>query len=214
MLRTFFMHLSNKLSEKVSKSPLSRIRTLMMAIALSVSSCISPQNNQWNTPSFKTVEVTECDIDNPVFIALVSIGAEVQAGIECPENRSLRFVWETCSSRLQEMNLKHDVSVSLCAPQATWRWFAYILIDVAWQQIQIFAKDQKTAEKRTKEIQESCITYIVDRMHLLLGENPATKEKLQMILEDEEAVLAKHRMIAIVNQDNSKTWTISFEAGA
>lgn len=80
--------------------------------------------------------------------------------------------------------------------------------------MQIFAKDQKTAEKRTKEIQESCITYIVDRMHLLLGENPATKEKLQMILEDEEAVLAKHRMIAIVNQDNSKTWTISFEAGA
>ncbi len=80
--------------------------------------------------------------------------------------------------------------------------------------MQVFAKDQETAEKRTQEIQESCIKYIVDRMHLLLGESPATKEKLQMILQDEETVLAKHRMIAIVNQDNSKTWTISFEAGA
>ena len=49
-------------------------------------------------------------------------------------------------------------------------------------------------------------------MHLLLGDSPATKEKLQMILQDEEKVLTKHRMIAIVQQDKSNSWTISFEA--
>lgn len=79
--------------------------------------------------------------------------------------------------------------------------------------MQVFAKDQKTAEQKTKELQESCITYIVDRMQLLLGDNPATKEKLHIILQDEEKVLEKHRMIAIVQQDKNDSWTISFEAG-
>lgn len=157
--------------------------------------------------------MSECNIDDPVFIALVGISAEIQAAMECKDNRSLQFIWETVSKRLQEMNLKHDVSVSLCPPQQTERGFAYILIDITGgQQTQIFARDKKTAEQTTKDIQDFCITSINNRVKFLLGDSPATQEKLQIILQDEEKVLAKHRMIAIVQQDNSKSWTISFGA--
>ncbi len=131
--------------------------------------------------------------------------------MECPENRSLQFVWETVSQRLEEMGIKKNVSVSLCPPQETERGFAYVLIDVADQQIQIFAKDQKSAQERTRDMQESYITHVSERMRMLLGDAPATQERLKIILQDEEKILTQHRMIAIIQQDNSKTWTISFE---
>lgn len=199
----------------VSPSVYSGTHALIAAIALSLSACVWPQNNQNysnNQHPYQSKEETEYDIDNPLFIALVSISAEVQASMECSENRSLQFVWETVSQRLQEMNIKENVSVSLCPPQKTERGFAYILVDVGNQQMQIFAKNQKSAQERTREVQESCITYISERVRILLGDAPATQEKLKIILQDEETVLAKHRMIAIIKQDNNDSWTISFEA--
>lgn len=62
-----------------------------------------------------------------------------------------------------------DISVSLCAPEETERGFAYIVIDVADQQMQIFAKDRETAIMRTREAQEFCIEYIRDRIESSLG---------------------------------------------
>lgn len=46
MLRYIFMNLSNKPSEKVSKSPILGIRSLVAAVAFNVVSCVSPQNTQ------------------------------------------------------------------------------------------------------------------------------------------------------------------------
>jgi len=166
-----------------------------------------------DTTHWETTEIVEWDIDNPIFITLIGISAEIQVWIDySPENRSLQFVWETVSAKLNEMNLKHPISVSLCSPQETERWFAYILIEVAGQQTQIFAKDRKSAEIMTQEMQEFYIEHTAHRIKLLLWDAPATQEKLQTILHDEKTVLEKHRMTAIIQQDTTKSWTISFEA--
>jgi len=205
------MHLSNNQSEQVLVSTLTNIRSLVTAIALSITACVSPQNHQFPT---KADKITECDIDNPLFITLVWLSAELQASMECdPNSRSLQYVWTTVMSRMKEVKISSkDISVSLCAPEETERGFAYIVIDVAGQQMQIFAKDQETAIMRTREMQEFCIEYIRDRVELSLGWNPATQEKLHLIIQDEEKVLEKHRMIAKIQQDESNVWTISFEA--
>ena len=62
MLRYIFMHFSNKLSEKISKSPVLGIHALIAAIGLHTVSCISTQDN--STPPAKnqypgTIQVSD-----------------------------------------------------------------------------------------------------------------------------------------------------------
>lgn len=86
-----------------------------------------------------------------------------------------------------------------------------MIIDVDGQQAQVFARDKTKADEISKEMQEFCISYIRDRVELVLGGTPATQEKLENILKDQHEILQKHRMIAIIREDNNKSWTISFE---
>jgi L-2-hydroxyglutarate oxidase LhgO len=109
------------------------------------------------------------------------------------------------------MNLNQNVSVALIPAQRTERGYAYIIIDVAGQQTQIFARDKQSADAVSKEMQDFCINYIRDRVELLLGGAPATKEKLESILKDQHEILEKHAMNAKVQQDTNNSWTISFE---
>jgi len=195
----------------------SRIRAAMLAISLAVTGCISPQQAPRSAPTNNALwnELTDnVDIDDPIFIALVWLSAELQAWMEWdPKSRSLQYIWETVTKRMQEMNVKESqVSVCLCPPQLTKRGFAYIRINAAGQEMQIFAKNQKTANERTREAQEFCIKYIRDRVKGSLGWNPATQEKLSQILINERGVFAKHRMMAEIVQDKSNSWTISFSA--
>lgn len=87
-----------------------------------------------------------------------------------------------------------------------------MIIDVDGQQSQVFARDKTKADEISKEMQEFCISYIRDRVELVLGGNPATQEKLESILKDQHEILQKHRMNAIVSQDTNNSWTISFES--
>lgn len=75
------MHSPHSLPEKSSpRSQALSVRALTAAIALSAVSCASIQTHPVSALAEPiTTEMTEGDIDNPVFIALVSIGAEIQA---------------------------------------------------------------------------------------------------------------------------------------
>lgn len=84
MPRYLFMRLLNNPSEQVSK-PSWGCLAFMAAIALSVSSCISIQDTDSINQTLQKDEMSECDIDNPVFISLVGIGAELQASINADE---------------------------------------------------------------------------------------------------------------------------------
>ena len=75
------MHSPHSLPGKSSPhSQALSVRALTAAIALSAVSCASIQTRPVSALAEPiTTEMTEGDIDNPVFIALVSIGAEIQA---------------------------------------------------------------------------------------------------------------------------------------
>ena len=86
-----------------------------------------------------------------------------------PNSRSLQYIWETVVTRMKEMKIHpKDVSVSLCATRETERGFPYAIINVAGQQMQIFAKDKQTAVARMLEAQEFCIEYIRNRIEASL----------------------------------------------
>lgn len=217
MPRYIFMNLL-RASEVTVTPVLARIRAILLTTALAVTGCISSQQSPQSslTSHSPRSELVDVDIDNPIFIALVGLSAELQAWMASdPDSRSLQYIWETVVTRMKEMKIDpKNISVSLCAPLETERGFAYILIDVAGQQMQIFAKDKQTAVARTLEAQEFCIEYIRNRIEISLGWNPATQDKLKEILVNEEWVFLKHRMTAEIVQDNRKTWTISFAADA
>jgi hypothetical protein len=74
------MHSPHTPSEKQSsRSEALTMRTLTAVIAIGIASCISPQTRPVSALSEPTIEMAEGDIDNPIFVALIGISAEIQA---------------------------------------------------------------------------------------------------------------------------------------
>lgn len=216
MRRHSFMHLLNNPLEKVSHPSRWILLWFTTAVTLSVISCIHTDNNQ-KTQAHQSypesTELAEWDIDNPIFISLVGISAELQSELEYnPEKRSLDYIWQSTSNRLKEIGIDKKVSVRLVSAQETWRGFSYVVIECSGQEAYISARSKSIALMRTREMQDAYIEHVTGRLQLLLWDRPATKEQLTMILADEEEGLKCHNMFISLKEDKKESWIISFEA--
>jgi len=96
------------------RSVFSGPRAVILTFALSLMGCIAPQvsTTQSTKNPFRSEQIEEkdaTDIDNPVFIALVSIGAELKFKLKPNSTpQTLQSLERYISERLEEMNIHYD----------------------------------------------------------------------------------------------------------
>lgn len=195
-------------------------RALISTIAFAITTACAPVSKESNslhlTLATETnpdipIDVKWCDIDNPVFITLVGVAAELQLDIEYnKESRSLQYIWEVVSERLIENNIWEEVFVSLINPTQEWRWFAYILLECNWQKFPIVAQSQEVAQKRIWEIQHIFEMHINERI-VWLSYN-MSRETINEILESETKWCTSHQQKIIVTECDDNTFSVVFES--
>jgi hypothetical protein len=211
------MHLSKNPVEQVSESVPRKIHTILIAMSLSVASCIWPQNNHWSVQAFETDEITECDIDNPVFISLVGIGAELQASVNADKENAytLEYVWQVLKSELEKRTESRDVSVSIVSPIQTERGYIYIEIsasDKNWKiwKNWLYARNKEAAEERIQALRDNFMLYIKEKMAFMSPTwVPPGKDAIIQILQIEKEAFEKHKMTYEVQPDG-ENWVIVF----
>ncbi len=92
-------------SEVREKPILSQIRATLLATTLAVAGCVAPKAAPPPPQPKQNLSGEKQDIDNPIFITLVGLSAEIQVLMECDTtSRSLQSIWEIVTKGLKEIN--------------------------------------------------------------------------------------------------------------